>query len=107
MEKKDKAARANPITFVSRDAPPFLIVHGDKDPTVPINQSQLMFAALKKAGVSAHFHTIKGAGHGQGFGGPEIEPMVRAFFDAQLKSKTPPSNLGEAKTSESVASAMG
>ena len=104
MENKDKAARANPITFVSRDAPPFLIVHGDEDKTVPINQSQLLFAALKKTGVSAHFHTIHGAGHGTGFGGPEIAPMVSAFFDHQLKSKTPPSNLGEAKTSESNAS---
>ncbi|MBI5774427.1 MAG: alpha/beta hydrolase [Verrucomicrobia bacterium] len=107
MENKDKAARVNPITFVSRDDPPFLIVHGDEDKTVPINQSQLLFAALKKVGVSARFHTIKGAGHGQGFGGPEIEPMVSAFFDKQLKSKTPPANLGEAKTSESAASSVG
>jgi acetyl esterase/lipase len=106
LENKDKAARANPITYVSADDPPFLIVHGDKDPVVPINQSQLLFDALKKTGVSVHFHTIKGAAHGQGFGGPEIEPMVSAFFDRVLKAKTPPSNLGEAKTSESMASAM-
>jgi acetyl esterase/lipase len=106
MENKDKAARANPITYVSRDDPPFLIVHGDQDRTVPINQSQLLFTALKEAGVSAHFHTIKGAGHGQGFGGPEIEPMVSAFFDRVLKANPPPSNRGEAKTSESLASAM-
>ncbi len=105
MENKAKAARANPITFVSRDDPPFLIVHGDKDPVVPINQSQLLFAALKKAGVSAHFHTIHGAGHGQGFGGPEIEPMVSAFFEVQLKSKSSP--VAEAKTSESNASSVG
>lgn len=105
-ENKDKAARVNPITYVSKDDPPFLIVHGDQDRTVPINQSQLLFDTLKKAGVRTHFHTIKGAGHGQGFGGPEIEPMVSAFFDRVLKAKTPPSNSGEAKTSESVASAM-
>jgi acetyl esterase/lipase len=104
MENKNKAASANPNTYVSRDDPPFLIVHGDKDPLVPINQSQLLFDALKKAGVSAHFHTIKGAGHGQGFGGPEIEPMVAAFFDRVLKAKPLPSNRGEAKTSESNAS---
>ena len=104
-EKPDLAKRASPVTFVSRDDPPFLIVHGDKDPTVPVNQSQLLFDALKQAGVSVHFHTIKGAGHGRGFGGPEIEPMVTAFFDKHLKFKSPPSNLGEAKTSESNASA--
>lgn len=106
MENKDKAARLNPITYVTKDDPPFLIVHGDKDPTVPINQSQLLFNALKKTGVSVHFHTIKGAGHGQGFGGPEIEPMVNRFFDRVLKAKPLPSNLGDAQTSDSVASAM-
>jgi len=105
VENQDKAKRASPVTFVSRDDPPFLIVHGDKDPTVPINQSQLLFDALKRAGVSVHFHTIKGAGHGRGFGGPEIEPMVTAFFDEHLKSKSPPSNPGAAKISESDDSA--
>jgi len=105
MEHQDKAKRANPITFVSRENPPFLILHGDKDGTVPVNQSQLLFDALKQAGVSVHFHTIKGAGHGRGFGGPEIGPMVAAFFDKYLKSKSPPSNLGPATTSESDASA--
>lgn len=106
QENKDKAARVSPLTYVSRDDPPFLIVHGDKDPLVPHHQSELLFAALKKNSVSVHLHTITGAGHGQGFGGPEIEPMVSTFFDKVLKSKMPLSNLGEAKTSESVASAM-
>ena len=53
MQNKDKAARANSITYVSPDDPPFLIVHGDQDSTVPINQSQLLFGALTKAKVSA------------------------------------------------------
>src|SRR6202011_1832971 len=47
QENKDKAARANPITFVATGDPPFLIVHGDSDPGVPIHQSQLLFDALK------------------------------------------------------------
>jgi acetyl esterase/lipase len=104
MENKEKAARANPITYVSQDDPAFLIVHGDKDPTVPINQSQLLYDALKQADVSVQFHTIKGAGHGQGFGGPEIAPMVGAFFDRVLKAKPLPPNLGPANTSDSDAS---
>jgi dipeptidyl aminopeptidase/acylaminoacyl peptidase len=86
LENKDKAARVNPISYVSKDDPPFLIVHGDKDPTVPINQSQLLFDALKRTRVSAHFHTIHGAGHGgPGFAGQDISAMVAAFFDARLK----------------------
>ncbi|MDZ4403790.1 prolyl oligopeptidase family serine peptidase [Prosthecobacter sp.] len=87
MQNKDKAARVNSITYVSKDDPPFLIVHGDKDPTVPINQSQLLFEALKKSEVSAHFHTIHGAGHGgPGFAGQDIDEMVSTFFDQKLKS---------------------
>ncbi len=105
MENKDKAAKVNPITYVSADDPPFLIVHGDQDKTVPLNQSRLLYEALTKTGVSAHFHTIKGAGHGQGFGGPEIAPMVSGFFDSVLKSKTPPPVV--AKITESPASAAG
>lgn len=47
----DKARRASPITYVSNVTPPFLIVHGDRDPAVPYHQSELLEAALKKAGV--------------------------------------------------------
>ena len=105
-ENKEKAVRVNSITYVTRDDPPFLIVHGDKDPTVPINQSELLFAALQKAGVSAHFHTIHGAGHGgPGFNDPQIGEMVSGFFDRTLKAKSPPTGSPEAKTSESTASA--
>jgi acetyl esterase/lipase len=99
-----RAASANPITYVSPDDPAFLIVHGDKDPLVPINQSQLLYDGLKQAGVNVHFHTIKDAGHGQGFAGPGIEPMVGAFFDRMLKAEQLPPNLGPAKASQSNAS---
>jgi acetyl esterase/lipase len=87
MQNKDKATRVNPLTYVTKDDPPFLIVHGDKDPTVPLNQSQLLFEALKKTEVSAHFHTIHGAGHGgPGFTGKNIDDMVSTFFDERLKN---------------------
>src|ERR1019366_998117 len=58
-----KVARANPITSVTRDCPPFLIVHGDRDPLVPCNQSELLFEALKKAGVDVSFYKIVSADH--------------------------------------------
>lgn len=103
-ENRDKAARASPVTYASRDDPVFLIVHGDEDPVVPINQSQLLHGALERAGVNSHFHAIRGAGHGQGFGGPEIEPMVNAFFERALKARPLPANLGPATTSVSDAS---
>ncbi len=103
LENKDKTARVNPITYVTKDDPAFLIVHGDKDPTVPIHQSELLFDALKKAGVSAHFHTIHGAGHGgPGFEGKEIAEMVSSFFDQRLKQK---STAVDALATESTADA--
>jgi len=107
QDNKDKAARANPITYVTADDPPFLIVHGDQDPLVPIHQSQLLFEALKKAGVSVHFHTIHGAGHGQGFGGRNIDDMVSAFFDQNLKAKSATRRASEALLTESTAPAPG
>ncbi|MCY2931281.1 MAG: alpha/beta hydrolase [Planctomycetota bacterium] len=85
-QKKDLVARANPITFVTKDDPPFLIVHGDKDNTVPIHQSELLVAALKKAGVEVTFEVVKGGGHGFSPAQSErLAPLVRAFLDKHLK----------------------
>jgi hypothetical protein len=83
-EKPDLAKAASPTTHVTADDPPFLIIHGDQDPVVPLQQSELLFTALKSARCHVHFHTIHGAGHGQGFDGPEVLPMVQAFFDQHL-----------------------
>lgn len=83
QQNPDKAKRANPITYVSKDDPPFLLMHGDRDPLVPHHQSELLAAALKGTGVDATLHTVKGAGHG--FGGPEVMRRVEAFFDKHLK----------------------
>ena len=85
QENKRKCQRANPITYVTKDAPPFLIVHGEKDPLVPHNQSEILYQALQKAGVRAKFHTVAGGGHG-GFKDPAIERMVVDFFEKHLKS---------------------
>src|SRR5439155_25235338 len=83
QENKERAAKANPITYVTKDDPPFLIMHGDQDMTVPFNQSELLFDALKKAGREVTFIQVRGAGHG--FGGPQVQAWVDAFFDKHLK----------------------
>ena len=83
LENKDKAAKASPITYVSKDAPPFLIMHGDKDRTVPFDQSERLYHALKKAGVDATFVPMKGAGHG--FGGPDAMSHLQAFLKRCFK----------------------
>jgi acetyl esterase/lipase len=87
LENKDKAAKASPITYVSKDAPPFLIMHGDRDRTVPFNQSELLYAALMKAGVEVTFVPVKGAGHG--FGGPEAIAPVRDFLTKCFQNAVP------------------
>lgn len=83
QENKEKVSRANPITYVTRDDPPFLIVHGDQDPLVPHHQSELLEAALRQAGVPVTFYTVKGGGHG-GFQDPRVPALTREFLASVL-----------------------
>ena len=86
QENEDKVRRANPITYVTNDDPPFLIIHGDKDPLVPHNQSELLLEVLKNAEVQAKLRTVKNAGHGN-FQDPNVAPLVAEFFARHLKSQ--------------------
>ena len=54
---------ATPLAYVTPKAPPFLILHGDRDATVPYAQSESLYAALEAAGVPCDLYTIAGAGH--------------------------------------------
>jgi acetyl esterase/lipase len=85
QDKRDKVAQANPITYLRPDAPPFLIVHGEVDPLVPHHQSELLHAALQRAGVPVSFYTVQGAGHG-GFTDPEVPRLTQAFLARHLES---------------------
>ncbi len=60
---KMRANLANPITHVTKESPPFLIMHGDGDTLVPLEQSQLLADALKNARANVEFQVVKGAGH--------------------------------------------
>jgi acetyl esterase/lipase len=80
---------ANPITYVSRDDPPFLIVHGDRDRVVPHHQSQLLAAALKDAGVPTVFRTVAGGGHGDDeFRAAPLREWVSGFLRVRLKASS-------------------
>lgn len=88
----ERARAASPATYVSRTNPPFLFVHGDQDPLVPLNQSESLQQKLKLAGVAADLITVQGAGHGF-FKQPEIHDQVVAFFQQHLQVPTvPPSD---------------
>jgi len=85
-ERKELAAKANPITYVSKDNAAFLIMHGDQDKLVPMNQSELLDEALRKAGVECTLIRVPGNGHGgPGFLNPENRKKIEAFFDKHLK----------------------
>ncbi len=86
QKNKDKVAAANPITYVTKDDPPFLIAHGTKDPLVPCHQSELLEAALRRAGCDVTFVKVVGAGHG-GFRSAELDRRLRAFFDKHLRGR--------------------
>jgi len=83
-DNPDKVARANPITYVTRDDPPFLIIHGDQDALVPHHQSVLLEAALAKAGVPVRFVTIPGGRHGGDTEAKGFEQAL-AFLGERLK----------------------
>ena len=91
QDNPGKAKAASPITYVSKDAPPFLIVHGDADTTVGFNQSELLTAALQQAGVTVTFHPVKGGVHGLGSisKDPQVAELTKAFLAKYLKPGTP------------------
>lgn len=73
-QQKELAAKASPMAYDLKGAPPFLIMHGDQDQTVPVRQSVTFSEALKKAGVDVTYVLMYGSGHG--FSGPQaIEPV--------------------------------
>jgi acetyl esterase/lipase len=78
-----KAAAASPIHYVSKGDPPFLIIHGEDDATVPVDQAESLAAALKAAGVETTLDVVNGRRHG--VIGPRFLPMIKTFFDKYLK----------------------
>lgn len=80
---------ASPITYVTPEAPPFLIIHGDADDTVYINQGEAMHQALQDAGTTVKFLRIPGGTHGPTFGDPDNAPDYKGemitWLDTHLK----------------------
>lgn len=63
-ELHDLVQKANPITYIDKDDPPTLIIHGENDKLVIFNQSELLYKALKQAGVETKLVRVKNADHG-------------------------------------------
>lgn len=79
------AKKASPIhQDLSKDLPPFLIVHGDSDGIVHINQSIEMYKALKKHDQNVLFYKVAGADHGIGIWSPQVLDITAKFLSAHL-----------------------
>jgi acetyl esterase/lipase len=76
----------SPITHVTPDDAPTLIVHGNADELVPLQQSETMVEAFKHAGVEAKLVTRPGAGHGWLTMSKDMQ-LFADWFDGHLKKK--------------------
>ncbi len=63
-DAKDLAELASPVFQVDRNDPPLLLLHGDQDPQMPINQAHELVGAYKQLGLDVTFDVVHGAAHG-------------------------------------------
>lgn len=81
----EKAAAANPLTYVDENDPAFLIFHGTADVLVSPYESKILYQALKDKGVSAELIMVTDATHGGvDFYQPQVLDMVVEFLNAQM-----------------------
>lgn len=81
-EKPELARLASPVHLVKADSPPLYLLHGDRDPQMPINQSLQLWGVYKEAGLDVSFAPVHGAAHG---GAQFFEPQQQAEVVAFLR----------------------
>lgn len=86
VDRPDLARRASPVTYIDKADPPFLIVQGEKDESVPNTQSRLLSSSLKLAGVKNELIIVPNAPHyGEMFDAEWIRKRVFRFLGDHLK----------------------
>lgn len=86
VDRPDLARRASPVTYIDKDDPPFLIVQGEKDESVPNTQSRLLSSSLKLAGVKNELIIVPNAPHyGEMFDAEWIRRKVFSFLGDNFK----------------------
>jgi acetyl esterase/lipase len=85
-EVEAAVTQISPARLVTSAAPPFLLIHGDADTVVPLQQSERMLAALKQAGVPAELIVKEGGGHPWLTLHEEVQ-VLADWFDTQLATK--------------------
>lgn len=86
-EQKAIAKQVSPIYWVTSKAPPTLIIHGDADELVPIEQSRRLIAKLDEAKVPAKLEVRKGKGHGWPDAESDVKMMLEWFSEHLAKPK--------------------
>lgn len=76
--------KISPVYSVSSNTPPTLIIHGDADKLVPIQQAEIFVEAAKKSGVTAELVTKPGKAHGWPDWADDFE-LCADWFDAHLR----------------------
>lgn len=85
IARPDLAKRASPVTYVDKSDPPFLIVQGEKDESVPNTQSKVLSSWLSLTGVKNELIVVPGAPHyGEMFDAEYIRARLFAFLKAHL-----------------------
>ena len=86
---KEYYRKNSPITYVSKDNPPILLIHGDQDKLVPIQQSELLISKLKELGVPNKLYVVEGKGHGFNFNNSDENEYeeVLSWFEKFLLEK--------------------
>ena len=83
---KDLAELASPVFHVDSNDPPLLLLHGDQDPQMPINQAHELHGVYKAHGLPVQFEVVHGAKHGTPeFFDPERTALVAAFLKEHLR----------------------
>ena len=83
----DLAKKASPTTYVDKNDPPFLIIQGEKDESVPQVQSKLLKSYLQVAGVPVELIIVEGAPHyGEMFDAEYIRKRIFTFLQNNLKN---------------------
>jgi acetyl esterase/lipase len=91
VKKNLELARfASPVFQVNAGDAPLLIIHGDKDGTVHLDQSQRMVEVYQKAGLEVAMQVVPGAGHGgNAHFTPPLRETVTSFFAKHLRPSAP------------------
>ena len=84
--RKEIGKKISPVTHVTKDSAPALIVHGDADKLVPIQQAELIGARYKEAGVPFELVVKKGEAHGWKGMDQDVKALAD-WFDKYLLGK--------------------